>query len=124
MSLTLDDNKSTFQIQSYSKGQIKINQVIYHKSLIIGPHTLITDWKPQHIEELTFDDLNIIRELHPSIFLLGTGDNLIFPPITLYGDLVNQGIGIEIMKSRAACLTFNALTAENREVMAAILLQA
>lgn len=122
MPLTLDENRATYQIRGYQPGQIQINDRIYNNSVIIAPEKLIENWQPQTINELTRDDLALIIELHPAILLIGTGSKLEFPSIDIYGDLINHGIGVEIMDTRAACRTYNALTAENRDVMAALII--
>lgn len=123
MGLTLDENKAHYQIRAYQPGRIQINEEIYQQSIIVGPDTLITDWPPQYITELTYADLTIIREHRPTILLIGTGDKLTFPELSIYGDLINQGIGVEIMNTRAACFTYNALSAENRNVIAALIIK-
>jgi uncharacterized protein len=42
--------------------------------------------------------------------------------MAIYGNLLNHGIGVEVMDTSAACRTFNALSAEGRNVVAALLL--
>lgn len=123
MELKLDANPTQYQIRAYTPGTIQINEMMYSHSIIVSPEKLITPWKPQHISELTREDLAIISELSPAILLIGTGNTLTFPDLDIYGDLMNEGIGIEIMDSRAACRTYNALTAENRNVAAAIIIK-
>jgi uncharacterized protein len=120
--LTHDDNPAGFQIRSYQPGCIKVNDTLFTHSLILSATTLISDWRPQHIANLTAADFNPILTLKPTILLLGTGATLVFPPVTCYGELINQGIGVEIMNTSAACHTYTALTAENRNVVAALLL--
>lgn len=120
MSLTLDENQANYQIRSYQPGQIQINDRIYTNSIIIAPNKLIDNWRPQTIDELHQEDLNIIIEMHPVILLIGTGSTLQFPKIETYGELINLGIGVEIMDTRAACRTYNVLTSEDRNVIAAL----
>ena len=122
MPLTLDENHAPYQIRSYQPGLIQVNENTYYCSIILTPEKLIDHWRPQKIADLTKLDLDIILELQPTIFILGTGSHLKFPPIETYGDLMNAHIGVEIMNSRAACLTYTALTAENRRVAAAIII--
>lgn len=122
MSLNLAENSAHYQIRSYQPGQLKINEQIYYHSLIITPQKLI-DWTPQTFQELTKEHLDILGSLHASILLIGTGNALKFLSPTLYGQLINQGKGIEVMTTRAACMTYNALTAENREVAAALIIR-
>lgn len=120
--LHLDDNTSTYQIRGFKPGQIQINQDIYTRSVMLSATQLLTDWAPQKLSELTAEHLNVILSFNPTLVLIGTGETLTFPPIEVYGELINQGIGVEIMNTSAACHTFNVLTAEERKVVAALLL--
>lgn len=122
MSLTLDDNHATYQIRAYQPGSIQVNDQILHKSAIITPNKLIENWSPQTFSELTREDLQIIIDLSPAIVLIGTGSTIQFPNAAIYGDLINEGIGVEIMDTHAACRTYNALTAEDRNVVAALII--
>lgn len=122
MPLDLDHNSSTYQIRAYQSGHVLINDTHYYQSLLISKNQLIYPWRPQHIEELQSEDLQRVLELTPEIILLGTGKQLIFPAIQIYGFLFNEKIGIEIMDTAAACRTFAALTSENRHVAAALIL--
>ena len=123
MSLTLDDNHAQYQIRAFQPGSIQINDQIYHASVIVSPSKLITDWTPQTINELKNEHLKVIMEIHPTILLIGTGKSLQFPPIDCYGDLINAGIGVEIMDTGAACRTYTILTAEDRNVIAALIIR-
>lgn len=120
--LTLDENTARYQIRGYKPGFIQINDQIITHSIILNPQTLL-DWAPQQISELTQANFEAILALQPAIVLLGTGTTLHFPSISLYGDLMNQGIGVEIMNTSAACRTYNALTAEGRNVVAALIIK-
>lgn len=122
-SLQLDENHAAYQIRSYKAGFLRINESTYTQSLIITPKQIITDWRPQMITELEAYDLQIIRELHPDVLLLGTGEQMVLLTPELYGDLVNNQIGVEVMDTSAACRTFNALAAENRSVAAALIIK-
>jgi uncharacterized protein len=122
MQLTLDDNQATYQIRAFKPGCIQVNDLILQQSIIISPTILITDWPPQTLTELTAKHLEQIIPFQPSILLLGTGATLSFPALSLYGKLINHGIGVEIMDTSAACRTYNALTAENRNVIAALII--
>ena len=120
--LRLDDNRAKYQIRGYKPGIIQVNDERLTQSIIISAEKLITDWPPQHINELTKEHLYIITTLRPAILLIGTGATLQFPATDVYGDLINQGIGVEIMDTSAACRTYNALTAEERNVAAALII--
>jgi uncharacterized protein len=120
--LDLDENSATYQVRSYQPGMIKINEKVLHTSIIITPDYLLETWSPFTFQELTAESLAPILTLQPTILLIGTGAHLQFPPVEIYGHLINQGIGVEIMDTAAACRTFNALSAENRRVAAALII--
>lgn len=121
--LTLDDNNSIFQIRAFKPGMLQVNEQIFTRSIIVSRDKLIDDWQPQLISELIPEHLSVITTLSPAILLIGTGTTLQFPPIETYGELINHGIGVEIMNTSAACRTFNALTSEERNVVAALIIK-
>jgi len=123
MSLALEDNQAKYQIRAFRPGFIQINEQTYTHSLIVCAEKLITDWPPQTITELTHEHLQIIVEMQPAILLIGTGASIYFPPLDCYGELINAGIGVEIMDTGAACRTYNILTAEGRHVIAALMIK-
>lgn len=122
-SLTLDDNSASYQIRAYQPGTIKVNDKTLTSSIIISPTELIENWPPQTIQEITPSSLQRVAELRPDILLIGTGSTQVFLPTEIYGELINLGIGVECMDTGAACRTYNALSSENRNVMAALLIK-
>ena len=123
MPLDLDNNQAKYQIRAYQPGAIVVNELKLTHSIIVGPDQLIDNWRPQSVADLQVSDFDIIINAKPAILLIGTGAQQIFIDTTLYGNLINLGIGVELMDTSAACRTFNALTAENRHVMAALLIR-
>jgi uncharacterized protein len=122
-SLDLDENQSAYQIRAFKPGTIQINDKILDRSVIITPSQLIENWQPQNVQELTAESLAPVASLKPDILLIGTGSTMVLIAVEIYGALINQGIGVEIMDTSAACRTFNALSAENRNVAAALLIR-
>lgn len=122
-SLDLDENKAQFQIRGYEPGSLKINNQIYHHSLIITPDSLIENWAPQSVAELTKESFADLYRIKPDILLIGTGAKQVFIDSELYGELINIGVGIEIMSTQSACRTYNALSAEDRNVAAALIIK-
>lgn len=120
-SMDLDNNEAKYQIRSFTPGAIKINDITYHQSLIITPEQILENWGPQNVAEITPESLAAIVDLKPDVLLIGTGATLTFIKLEVYGELLNLNIGVEVMDTRAACRTYNALTAENRNVVAALI---
>lgn len=121
--LNLDENRSRFTIRAYTPGDLFINDTHYHESLILTPTELIHPWPVPTIADLTLEHLQLVLPYQPTILLIGTGDTMTYLSPTLYGDLINAGIGVEFMSTRAACRTYNALASEDRNVAAALIIR-
>ena len=121
--LDLDQNNANYQIRGYQPGLIQINEQMLTQSLIVTPSQLIENWPPETIDALTAEHLKIIIGLKPDILLIGTGSKHVLLKTDIYGELLNLGIGVEVMSTSAACRTFNALASEDRNVAAALIIK-
>ena len=83
---------------------------------------IVRDWMPTDPEHLQVSDLEPAMALKPQIILLGTGASLTLPKVDLMAALAEQGVGLEIMDTPAACRTYNVLIHEHRAVAAALFL--
>jgi uncharacterized protein len=54
--------------------------------------------------------------------VIGTGNTLHFPDPRYTAGFLTQGIGVEVMDTHAACRTYNILLSEDRNVVAALLI--
>jgi uncharacterized protein len=72
---------------------------------------------------LSLADFSEVLSGAPEVIVFGTGITQTFPPGALVTDILRQGIGFEIMDTAAACRTFNVLTTERRNVIAALLVR-
>jgi len=122
MQLILDHPHHTNLIRGYSEHTVTVNEQTYQCSVVVMPHTLITDWAPQSLAELEAHHLIQLLELQPEMVLLGTGPRQQFPHPRLTGPLMAGGVGVEVMDTQAACRTYNIVMAEGRAVAAALLL--
>jgi uncharacterized protein len=122
MKFSLADDNGGYAINSFSRGEIVINQQRYTSSLILLPDRIIADWKPGRFEEIEGEDFSALLELKPDLVLLGTGESHLFPRPELYSSLIEAGIGLESMTTAAACRTYNILQSEGRGVAAALIL--
>ncbi|MEK8090883.1 Mth938-like domain-containing protein [Thermithiobacillus plumbiphilus] len=110
------------QITSYAPGELRINDNVYQRSLIVAPRWMQADWAPQTFEELQSDSFAEIIQHRPEIVLLGTGRRLRFPAPAVLGQLRATGSGIEVMDTTSACRTYNILMGEDRDIVAALLM--
>jgi uncharacterized protein len=122
MKISIETSAGANAIRSYAVGQITVNDETISRSVIVMPERLIRDWPPQRFEELAAEHFLMLAALRPEIVLLGTGRSLRFPHPARTALLLEQGIGVEVMDTAAACRTYNVLTAEGRVVAAALLM--
>lgn len=107
----------------YGAGYVVVNQTRYERSMIVLPDRIIDPWEAGKFEQLTTAHFQFLLSLQPEMVLFGTGATLRFPHPRLTRDLVESGIGVEVMDTAAACRTYNILSAEERRVAAALLIQ-
>ena len=122
MQLSPEKNTAAYQIKRFSPNSIQINEQSFYTSLIVTANRLIADWEPTQATEISLTSLDPIMNLKPAILLIGTGENQAQLPQDITGALLEQGIGLEVMDTAAACRTFNILTAEERNVAAALII--
>ena len=115
------DKGNGIAIRSYQPGRIETDEATYESSIIITAKQ-VTLWRPATLSELTEEDLLQLLEFNPKVILLGTGQVLSFPPVALWRKLIEGNIGYEVMDTAAACRTYNVLMAENRAVVAGLLI--
>lgn len=99
---------------------IRIGETEYRQNVIVTPDAVATGWAPSGFAMLTAEDFASLLPYAPEIVLLGTGVVQRFPHPRLIAALTNARVGIEVMDTRAACRTFNILIAEDRRVVAAL----
>ncbi|MCP4925944.1 MAG: hypothetical protein GY916_08375 [Gammaproteobacteria bacterium] len=124
MTMQLDREQSGGNIiRSFSAGELHINDAVFTNHVIVSTDTIIENWSPQGIMNLSLADFSEVLSGAPEVIVFGTGITQTFPPGALVTDILRQGIGFEIMDTAAACRTFNVLTTERRNVIAALLVR-
>lgn len=144
MQINPDINLNAFTIRSYDTGEIIIYEPVSSKpidsslkemnprvnttlitlnnSFIISPSKLVKTWGNETAQLLNKEHFQALLDLKPELVILGTGKKIFFPAPENYLFLQQQGIGVEIMDTAAACRTYNFLIADGRKVAAAMLM--
>lgn len=147
MQINRDTDASSYGILSYAAGEVTVliprrfdrqaavegpaeefppggalRRETVHRSLIIMPELLLTDWPPQSWEELAAAHFDLIAAHKPEVVLFGSGARLRHPEPRLYAGLTRRGIGVEVMDTGSACRTYNFLMTDRRRVLAALLM--
>jgi len=120
--LTEDNITSRYHITGYEDDSVKINETAFKTSLVLSAESLHHPWPVNTVSDLDDENLQTILELNPDVVLLGTGKRQQFPEAKIFAQFGEKGIGLEVMDNGALCRTFNILVAEDRAVVAAILL--
>jgi len=99
-----------------------VNGERYDHNVVVLANEIRSNWTATDFETLSEVHFEYFLALKPDVLLLGTGPQQRFAHPGLYHSLTNTGIGVEFMDTPAACRTYNILVAEDRKVIAAILL--
>jgi len=110
-------------IRSFSAGKLHVNDQVIDHDVMLTADEIISDWSPASPENLSIADFALALERSPEVILFGTGLTQRFPDLQLITEIIRQGIGFEVMDTAAACRTFNVLAAEQRRVVAALLVR-
>ena len=121
MKFAEEDPTEGYFITAYDETSIQINGKNFDSSLIIAPDALDFNWAPTSINDLQSAHFSKIIELKPELVLLGSGQKLTFPAVELYAELIQLGIGVDVMDTGAACRTYNILMSEGRRVIAGLI---
>jgi uncharacterized protein len=109
-------------IRGYDMRSVQVGErALTQNCLISAEH--IELWDVSDVSQLTAAHFELPLQWQPEIILLGTGARLQFPTPQLIGQIMGRGIGFEVMDLGAACRTFNVLVAEDRRVVAALMLE-
>jgi uncharacterized protein len=106
----------------YGEGYVMVNGEHHAASLLVQPERL-QPWPVSAFAALAEAHFAALAALGPEVVLLGTGGRLRFPHPKLSAPLARAGIGLEVMDVQAACRTYNILMAEERRVLAALILE-
>lgn len=110
-------------VQGYTGDSFRISGEVYSSAVVIFEDKVVPWDAPQNAKELSEKQAEALLgyKNEADVFLLGTGDKLVFPDPAFKKLLKEKGIHLEIMDTGAACRTYNVLMAEGRRVAAALL---
>lgn len=107
---------------AHGDGFVSVNGQRYEHPVVVSAGAVREDWPATDFATLTTAHFDYFLALEPEVLLLGTGARQQFARPELFRGLTRAGIGIEFMDTPAACRTYNILVAEDRKVVAAILM--
>ena len=110
-------------IISYGDHAFQVNNVLVRQSVILLPNSFLL-WNARSFEDITIKSLALFPLLYPTleVLFIGCGEN--FPtqlPAEITTYFRKRGIVVEATSTMNAASTFNLLSAEGRNVAAALL---
>ena len=121
MRFTQDSSSAANLVRSYASGELRVNDDVYRSAIIVSASAVQATPDIRDMEDLARLDPSRILALDPELILLGTGPRQIFPAASFRAQFLRAGIGVEVMDTGAACRTFNVLVAEQRRVVALLM---
>lgn len=121
MRLTQDLGLGINLIRSYAAGEIRINDRLIQCAVMLSATQFLLEPAIRSVADLADEHAARILGLDPEIVLLGSGRQQCFPAASFGAQFMRAGIGFEVMDTGAACRTFNVLAAEQRRVVALLL---
>ena len=122
MKLHLANLGDTKLFTAHGADHVVVSGERFTGSIVVMANEVRSDWTATLFEDLSEVHFNYFLALQPEILLLGTGARQRFPHPRLYRMLTDAHIGLECMDTPAACRTYNILVAEDRKVVAGILI--
>jgi uncharacterized protein len=115
-----------FAIKRIESGQLEINGVLQTPPFAVTSEALVRLEGLQALSSidaklLSPADASRLMQLGNKVFLLATGERTVFPDASVRAAFLSQGIGLEVMDTRAAAYTYNVLIQENRDVCLVVL---
>ncbi|KAL0477128.1 ndufaf3 [Acrasis kona] len=109
-------------ITGYTSTGFQFGSLRLFGSLLVFP-TMQFFWTVNDIKEATIDSFSLLEYMNPTpqILIIGTGSTLVRLPRNVREHLLKNGINVEEMRTTAAISTFNVLSAEDRNVVCALI---
>lgn len=120
MKFELDSPPDGQRIKRYSEAGVVVNDTLVEHTFVVTNDRLITQCDLPAFEALTRGSLFQVMALEPDIVVIGSGARQRMIDTGLLAELMQEGIGVEVMDTPAACRCFNVLSGENRRVAAVI----
>jgi uncharacterized protein len=122
MKLHLAQNTGLLTFTSHGPGYVSVNGARHTGSVLICGREIRSGWAPKGFEGLDATQIEQLGSMDAEIVLFGSGDRQRFPRPELLKGLINKGIGLEVMDTKAACRTYNILVAEGRHVACGVII--
>lgn len=119
------DDMNGHHITSYDGNSIVIGDKVYTEPILLCPHKGPTPWQIESFEGLEESHImEILKypENQPDVLLFGSGAKQHWLPHKLLEFCYAKNIGVEVMLTRSACRTYNAMLADGHKLLGAFVI--
>ena len=105
-------------IDRYTFGKFIIDKTEYKSNvLLLGKTAKLGRYLPEH--ELSINDIILAVDYKPEYIVIGTGaDGVMSVTAEISEFIESKGINLIVLKTKDACMTYNALLKEGKKVAA------
>ncbi len=122
MRLTRDGSSGSHLIRGYAPGELRIDDERVQSTVLLSATVMQAEPTIQSLADLSPALSERVLAMEPELVLLGTGPRQHFPEAAFGARFLRANVGFEVMDTGAACRTFNVLVAEQRRVVAVLML--
>jgi uncharacterized protein len=119
MKLHLNQEHHINTFTDYTHEYVRVGCKEYYESVIVTPKMVIP-WDIRLIHDLTPGHFESLLESRPEMILISTGLKQYFLHPAIYQPATDIQVSVECMNLGAMCRTFNILSTEGRQVIAAV----
>ena len=109
-------------IEAYGNAGFRFGGGSHKGALLFLPGGVLS-WDVGLVDDMVLAQFEPVFAQAPQIelFLLGSGEQLVFPKTEIRQAFAAHGVGLEVMNTGAACRTYNVLLSEDRAIAAGVL---
>jgi len=117
------DKSDAPTISGYGPGWVAVDGERLTDSVVLSSSGNRMAWQCTRFSDLTQAHFALLADIDTELVIFGSGERIRFPPPAWLAPLMARRIGLETMDTRAACRTYNILSAEGRKVVVALLME-
>ena len=117
------DKMDTQAITGAGAGWLAVDGKKFEHSIVLAYNGLLETWDCPSFAALTETHLQALSAHDCEVLILGTGNQSCFVHPAWLQPFMARGIGVECMRTDAACRTYNLLANEGRKVVAALIVE-
>ncbi len=118
MKLTLADSSANHLVRGYSSTEVRVGDLSFPGTLLVGPRWLVTDLEARTPAEITETEVQRVADCAPELAIIGWAGGQTFLSASQRRWFAERRLPVEVMELGAACRTYNVLVSDGRQPVA------